>query len=93
MSRRRRSSPPSRSTSGLWPELAPRSMVLVENDGILPLAPGPGRIAVIGPIADSARDLLGDYAHVLISRRWPRCATAPPVRLPGQATSSSRSTS
>ena len=45
-------------------DLATRSMVLVENDGTLPLAPDPGRIAVIGPIADSARDLLGDYAHM-----------------------------
>src|SRR4029453_10649909 len=46
-------------------DLARRSLVLVENDGILPLTPSPGRIAVIGPIADSARDLLGDYAHLL----------------------------
>jgi beta-glucosidase len=46
-------------------ELARRSIVLVENDGVLPLDPGPGTIAVIGPIADSARDLLGDYAHML----------------------------
>jgi beta-glucosidase len=45
--------------------LAARSMVLVENDGILPLATGQRRIAVIGPIADSARDLLGDYSHLL----------------------------
>ena len=45
--------------------LAVRSMVLVENDGILPLATAQRRIAVIGPIADSARDLLGDYSHLL----------------------------
>jgi beta-glucosidase len=45
-------------------DLARRSMVLVENDGILPLRPDVGRIAVIGPIADSPRDLLGDYAHL-----------------------------
>jgi beta-glucosidase len=45
--------------------LAHRSMVLVENDGILPLATDQQRIAVIGPIADSARDLLGDYSHLL----------------------------
>ena len=45
-------------------ELAHRSFVLAENDGILPLAPDVGRIAVIGPIADSARDLMGDYAHL-----------------------------
>jgi beta-glucosidase len=48
-------------------DLARRSLVLVENDGILPLAPADrgGRIAVVGPIADSARELLGDYAHLL----------------------------
>jgi beta-glucosidase len=44
-------------------ELARRSMVLVENDGILPLRPGTARIAVIGPHALSPRDLLGDYSH------------------------------
>ncbi len=49
---------------GLALDLARRSIVLVENDGILPLARDVGRIAVIGPIADSARDLLGDYAHL-----------------------------
>ncbi len=44
--------------------LAERSIVLVENDGLLPLATTHRRVAVIGPIADSARDLLGDYSHV-----------------------------
>lgn len=46
-------------------DLARRSIVLVENDGILPLATDLGRVAVIGPIAASARDLLGDYSHLL----------------------------
>jgi beta-glucosidase len=46
-------------------DLARRSLVLVENDGILPLRADLQRVAVIGPIADSARDLLGDYAHLL----------------------------
>jgi beta-glucosidase len=45
-------------------EAARASMVLVQNDGVLPLRDGLGRIAVIGPNADSARNLLGDYAHV-----------------------------
>jgi beta-glucosidase len=45
--------------------LAERSQVLVKNDGILPLATDHRRIAVIGPIADSARDLLGDYSHLV----------------------------
>ena len=44
--------------------LAERSLVLVQNDGILPLRDDTARIAVIGPIADSARDLLGDYSHM-----------------------------
>ncbi len=45
--------------------LAERSLVLLENDGVLPLAPDLRRVAVIGPIADSARDLLGDYSHLV----------------------------
>lgn len=45
--------------------LAERSLVLLENRGVLPLAPDLHRIAVIGPIADSARDLLGDYSHLV----------------------------
>ena len=50
--------------SRLAATLAGRSLVLVENDGILPLGEAT-RVAVIGPIADSARELLGDYAHLL----------------------------
>ena len=46
-------------------ELARRSLVLVANDGILPLAPATARLAVVGPLADSARDLLGDYSHLV----------------------------
>ena len=46
-------------------ELARRSIVLLENRGILPLASDPGRVAVIGPIADSTRELLGDYSHLV----------------------------
>jgi len=46
-------------------DLAQRSLVLVENDGILPLATNLTSVAVIGPIAASARELLGDYAHLL----------------------------
>lgn len=46
-------------------DLARRSMVLLENDGVLPLAPRLRNVAVIGPGADSARDLLGDYSHLV----------------------------
>ena len=45
-------------------DLAERSMTLVENDGVLPLRDDVARIAVIGPRADSPRDLLGDKAHL-----------------------------
>ncbi len=48
-------------------EVARRSLVLLKNDGVLPLRPGTGTVALIGPNADSARHLLGDYsfaAHV-----------------------------
>jgi beta-glucosidase len=45
-------------------ELAERSLVLLENDGVLPLAGGV-RLAVVGPLADSARDMLGDYSHLM----------------------------
>jgi beta-glucosidase len=45
--------------------LAERSLVLLKNDGVLPLTPDLRRIAVVGPIADSARDLLGDYSHLV----------------------------
>ena len=45
-------------------ELARRSMVLLRNEGVLPLA-APRTIAVIGPSADSARNLQGDYSHLV----------------------------
>ncbi len=45
-------------------EIATRSIVLLANDGALPLRSGLRSVAVIGPNADSARNLLGDYAHV-----------------------------
>lgn len=49
--------------------LAEESVVLLANDGVLPLAPGPGRrIAVVGPNADDPAALMGCYSfanHVL----------------------------
>jgi beta-glucosidase len=43
-------------------QVAQESMVLVKNDGgLLPLAPGAQRIAVIGPLAEAKRDLLGTW--------------------------------
>jgi beta-glucosidase len=43
-------------------KLARESIVLLKNDGILPLAKKPAQIAVIGPLADSTRVLLGNYS-------------------------------
>ncbi|MCR2815447.1 beta-xylosidase/alpha-l-arabinosidase [Microbacterium jiangjiandongii] len=44
-------------------QLAEQSVVLLANDGVLPLA-APGRIAVIGPNADDSRALFGCYSFV-----------------------------
>jgi beta-glucosidase len=43
-------------------KLADEAMVLLKNDGILPLKPGIRKIAVIGPLADQTRPLIGNYA-------------------------------
>ncbi|MCS7120561.1 MAG: glycoside hydrolase family 3 N-terminal domain-containing protein [Nitrososphaerota archaeon] len=42
---------------------ARKSIVLLKNDGILPLAKNLTKIAVIGPNADSTRNLVGDYSY------------------------------
>jgi beta-glucosidase len=42
---------------------AERSMVLLKNDGVLPLQPSKLRIAVIGPLADGHRVLRGNYTE------------------------------
>jgi len=46
-----------------------KSLVLLKNDGLLPLKPGL-RIAVIGPLADATRVLRGNYSSAL---------SAPPI--------------
>ncbi len=46
-------------------EVARRSLVLLRNDGTLPLegaAAAPRRIALVGPLADDAQTQLGDWA-------------------------------
>lgn len=43
-------------------EIALQSLVLLKNDGLLPLQKH-GRLAVIGPNADAPRHLLGDYSY------------------------------
>ncbi|HWP66521.1 MAG TPA: glycoside hydrolase family 3 N-terminal domain-containing protein [Candidatus Limnocylindria bacterium] len=44
-------------------EAAARSICLLTNDGVLPLRPDLGRLAVIGPAADDPRLLQGDYHY------------------------------
>ena len=43
--------------------IARASLVLLRNDGVLPLRPDVGTVAVIGPNADDARNLFGDYTY------------------------------
>ena len=43
--------------------VASRSLVLLKNDGVLPVDASVGTIAVIGPNADVARNLYGDYSY------------------------------
>ena len=44
-------------------EIARKSMVLLKNDGLLPLKKGIRTLAVIGPNAADERSLLGDYSY------------------------------
>jgi beta-glucosidase len=50
-------------------KLARESLVLLKNDGVLPFAKAPLRIAVVGPLADNSRVLLGNY------NGWPSRST------------------
>ncbi len=45
-------------------ESAKKSMVLLKNDGALPIARSVKKIALIGPHADSARKFFGGYTHL-----------------------------
>lgn len=49
---------------GLAREAARRSIVLLTNDGVLPLPRGLRRIAVVGPLAAAARPMLGPWAAI-----------------------------
>ncbi len=48
---------------GLAREIARQSMVLLKNDGMLPLKKSIKTLAVIGPNANSGRNLMGDYCY------------------------------
>ncbi len=52
----------SREHTALNLEVARRSLVLLRNDGTLPLSGDMRRIAVVGPLADDAQTQLGDWA-------------------------------
>ncbi|HEU5111892.1 MAG TPA: glycoside hydrolase family 3 N-terminal domain-containing protein, partial [Acidimicrobiia bacterium] len=43
--------------------IATKSIVLLANDGVLPITPGSVSIAVIGPNAHDPRNLFGDYTY------------------------------
>jgi beta-glucosidase len=47
-------------------QIARQSMVLLKNDGILPLKKEIGTLAVIGPNADNGRNQLGDYSYAAL---------------------------
>ena len=50
----------SRSSSDLARRIANESMVLLKNDGVLPLKSAK-RVAIVGPLADQTAVLLGNY--------------------------------
>lgn len=53
-------------------EVAGRSIVLLTNNGILPLAASAKRVAVIGPLADARSEMLGSWAG---AGRWEEAVT------------------
>jgi len=48
-------------------EIACQSLVLLKNDGTLPLQKNIKSLAVIGPNADSNRSLMGDYSYTAVA--------------------------
>ncbi|HSA48572.1 MAG TPA: glycoside hydrolase family 3 N-terminal domain-containing protein [Yinghuangia sp.] len=62
---RGRPSPPDRAAAAeIRTAVADRAVVLLSNDGTLPLAPGGSRIVVVGPAADELRIHFGAYTSV-----------------------------
>ncbi len=62
-------------------QLATESLVLLRNDGTLPLRPGIASIALIGPNAANARQMLGDYSYVTHVEVAARSAEVRPERV------------
>lgn len=48
-------------------DIACQSMVLLENDGVLPINSSGLTIGVIGPNADSSRCMMGDYSYLAVT--------------------------
>lgn len=59
-------------------EIARRSLVLLKNDGLLPLRRSLRTLAVIGPNAHHARNLLGDYSYAAQCELIPEEASTTP---------------
>lgn len=51
-------------------EIARKSMVLLKNDGLLPLSKDIRRLAVIGPNAHAARNQLADYSYTAMRQMY-----------------------
>ncbi len=67
-------------------ELAARSLVLLKNTGVLPLAASAQRIALVGPIADYSAPLLGCWAQQGQPAETQSIAAALRERLPAGST-------
>jgi beta-glucosidase len=67
-------------------ELAARSIVLLKNSGVLPLAAGVHRIALLGPLAGNTSALLGCWAQQGQPAEIESIATALRARLPAGVT-------
>jgi beta-glucosidase len=62
-------------------DLALDGVTLLKNDGLLPLSAATNKLAVIGPNADAADALLGDYSYTGARRGfwWPRMENPGPL--------------
>jgi len=63
-------------------QAAQKSIILLKNNGVLPLSATKKRVAVIGPNADSVRNMLGDYtfpahAEALLDMKTDNFASTP----------------
>ena len=65
-------------------EFAARSIVLLKNNGVLPLATGARRIALVGPLAVVGAPLLGCWAQQGKGQETPSIADALRERLPAR---------